>query len=165
MPAVLMSSKRILYQLFSFLVLTNSWKVSSALGDCKDLGFTGTQLCGDCDKLQEYVKDEGLAQECKSCCVESGGEGSVQMFEKVTLEVCKHRMREFPQVEGFINNQAAAYEGLKVSYKYGTYPKLVFRGAGKQKEVIRIDSWTTDNIQEYLDAKLAKAVRVEGGVV
>jgi len=73
--------------------------------------------------------------------------------------------REFPQVEGFINNQAAAYEGLKVSYKYGTYPKLVFRGAGKQKEVIRIDSWTTDNIQEYLDAKLAKAVRVEGGVV
>lgn len=124
--------------------------------DCKDLGFTATQLCGDCDILQEYVKDEELAQECKSCCIEEEGNSSAQLFEGAVLEICKHRMREFPHVEGFIDKLAKGYENLKVSYKYGSYPKLVFKAAGSQKEFARIDNWTTDNIRDYLDSKLAR---------
>ena len=59
-------------------------------------------------------------------------------------------------MEGFIKREAAAFENLKVGNRFGTWPRLVFKGAGKQKEVIRIDSWTTDNVKEYLDSKLAK---------
>ena len=33
-------------------------------------------------------------------------------------------------------------------------PKLILKG-GKPKEVIRIDKWKTENIEEYLDGRLA----------
>ncbi len=64
-------------------------------------------------------------------------------------------------MEGFIKQEAAAYKNLKVVNKFGTWPQLIFKGAGRQKEVIRIDSWTTDNVKEYLDSKLAKPALVQ----
>ena len=59
-------------------------------------------------------------------------------------------------MEGFIKREAAVFKNLKVVNKFGTWPRLIFKGAGKQKETIRIDSWTTDNVKEYLESKLAK---------
>ena len=80
--------------------------------------FIGTQSCAACDKLLEYVKDEGeqliyihvsivqyrlssmifvspgLAEECQSCCVEGGStEATIRKYDKGVLEVCKHRLR------------------------------------------------------------------------
>ncbi|EFJ45049.1 hypothetical protein VOLCADRAFT_121242, partial [Volvox carteri f. nagariensis] len=35
---------------------------------CDELGFTGEQICSDCDVLAQYVKDEELVADCKACC-------------------------------------------------------------------------------------------------
>lgn len=61
--------------------------------------------------------------------------------------------REFPQVEGFITNKVSLYDNVQISHKWGAWPRLILKGTGKQKETIRIDSWTTDNIVEYLERK------------
>lgn len=53
-----------------------------------------------------------------------------------------------------MKRKASAYGSLSISYPYAALPKLILKG-GKPKEVIRIDKWKTEHIQEYLDARLA----------
>lgn len=62
-------------------------------------------------------------------------------------------------MEGFVANQLESYDSVKMSYKWGAPPRLILKSASKQKESIRIDSWTTDNIAEFLDGKLVKSVQ------
>lgn len=57
-------------------------------------------------------------------------------------------------MEGFIRSNLETYNTVKVSYKFGSFPRLILQSSALRKEAIRIDSWTTDNIVEFLDSKL-----------
>ena len=70
--------------------------------------------------------------------------------------------REFPQIDGFIKQQLSLYSNVQISYRWGFSPRLVLKFSDKQKETIRIDSWTTDNIVEYLDDRIVKSKVVIG---
>merc|ERR1711915_1122472 len=35
---------------------------------CRELGFTESLMCSSCFKLSDFVGDEELVEECKSCC-------------------------------------------------------------------------------------------------
>mmetsp|Transcript_1091 Transcript_1091/g.1537 ORF Transcript_1091/g.1537 Transcript_1091/m.1537 type:complete len:107 (-) Transcript_1091:423-743(-) len=63
---------------------------ADASANCLDLGFTGMQLCSDCDALAEFVKDEGLVSECKQCCAKESKRSANKdiKFTSATLEVC-----------------------------------------------------------------------------
>lgn len=63
-------------------------------------------------------------------------------------------IRDFPHIEEFVKRKASAYGSLSISHPYAALPKLILKG-GKPREVIRIDKWKTEHIQEYLDARLA----------
>lgn len=80
----------------------------------------------------------------------------MEMHHHVGL-VTSFNFREFPQVEGFVENQLQSYSNVKTSFKWSAPPRLVLKSSSRQKESIRIDSWTTDNIAEFLDRKLIKS--------
>ncbi|DBB00154.1 hypothetical protein WJX77_004426 [Trebouxia sp. C0004] len=124
------------------------------VSSCIDLGFNGPD-CSDCDRIADYIKDEGLVGECHGCCsrtqVTSGSK-----FRSGVLEVCKHRLREFPHVETFVRERSESYPSIKVKYYFGAPPRLNFK-SGSSSESIRIDHWKTENIEEYLKDKLLPA--------
>lgn len=45
---------------------------------------------------------------------------------------------------------------LKVTDRWGAAPRLVMRRPTGSKEVVRIDGWKTEHIEEYLHDKLLK---------
>ena len=54
--------------------------------ECLDLGFTDTLSCSQCAKMGEFVKDEALLADCKSCCVEDSDGATT--YARAVLEVC-----------------------------------------------------------------------------
>ncbi|KAA6422696.1 MAG: hypothetical protein FRX49_07232 [Trebouxia sp. A1-2] len=77
-------------------------------------------------------------------------------FRSGVLEVCKHRLREFPHVETFVRERSESYPNIKVKYYFGSPPRLNLK-SGSSSESIRIDHWKTEHIEEYLKDKLLSA--------
>ena len=66
--------------------------------------------------------------------------------------------RIYPHVETFVKEKTEKYSPrLTVRDRLGVAPRLLMRRAAGSKEVIRIDGWKTEQIEEYLDNKLATA--------
>lgn len=118
---------------------------------CIDMGFSEPD-CADCDRIGDYIKDEGLVAECHGCCIRTQT-SSTSKFRSAVLEVCKHRLREFPHVETFIKERIDDYPSIKVKYYFGAPPRLSLK-SGSNAEYIRIDYWKTEHIEEYLKDKL-----------
>ncbi|BDA43984.1 hypothetical protein COCOBI_05-1680 [Coccomyxa sp. Obi] len=121
---------------------------------CTDLGFTGLQPCSACDTLRQYLDDKELVEDCQRCCTPEADTGSGKYLSAV-LEVCKHRLREFPTVEHFVKDMADDIDNLEVRYRFGSSPRLILVGENGKKETLRIDKWKTELIVEYLEDKLA----------
>ena len=65
--------------------------------------------------------------------------------------------RLYPHVETFVKDKAEAFHPqLKVNDRFGVAPRLLMRRPNGSKEVIRIDGWKTEHIEEYLHDKLLK---------
>ncbi|GHP01442.1 hypothetical protein PPROV_000019800 [Pycnococcus provasolii] len=82
----------LLHSLLLVGTLSSSCASSAALGSssCIDLGFTGLNVCSDCETLSSVVGDEELVAECRRCCaVESEDENKGVVFTNVHFEVCK----------------------------------------------------------------------------
>lgn len=126
--------------------------------DCEALGFTGLALCSDCDLLTEYVSDKELEEDCRRCCAPDAEDISKQKFHSAVLEVCMRQVRWFPSVLEFIEEKAPDFPALKVKYRANMQPRLVTRNErGDEQETIRIDTWKTEQIEEFLRAKLHPA--------
>lgn len=118
---------------------------------CLDLGFTSDLGCSDCESLLEYVKDEDLVQDCKSCCTPD--QQVLKKYTSVTLEICPHRLAGLPQIKEFIDKKSKDFKKLKVSLEYGAYPRLVLKGP-EGSDIMRIDNWKAAHIEEYLKDRL-----------
>lgn len=125
--------------------------------DCEALGFTSLALCSDCDVMAEYVKDEGLVGECRSCCATESKSVSAK-YHSAVIEVCKHRLRAYPHVQDFLEKKAEGFGSqLKVRHRFGAYPQLILKNeGGKTGETVRVDNWKVEHFQEFLADKLAQ---------
>eukprot|EP00249_Psilotum_nudum_P036550 c7964_g1_i1 orf=242-736(+) len=123
---------------------------------CEELGFTGLALCSDCDSFAEYVKDEELVADCKKCCAQEAEDSiSKVTYAGAILEVCMRKLGFYPNVQSFIEEDLQHYPALRVQYYFGSPPKLVMLDQnGNNKEVIRIDNWKREHIQQFLKEKV-----------
>lgn len=135
--------------------------------ECRSLGFTGLQLCSDCEIMASYVKDEGLKADCLSCCAR-GKEGRNTKFSAAVLEVNLKQIGAFPHIDGFVKNKAERFHpGLRLRDYYGAvFPRLILTPeGGGPKQTIQIEGWKTEHVEEFLDDKLTqpkpKATRFE----
>jgi len=83
-----------IHRMFTALLCFGIHSLSAGAEDtsnCVDLGFTGMQLCSDCDALKEFVKDDGLQAECEQCCAkESKRELKKNIkYTSGSLEICQ----------------------------------------------------------------------------
>ncbi|GMH32792.1 hypothetical protein BSKO_00626 [Bryopsis sp. KO-2023] len=124
--------------------------------DCRELGFTGSQACSDCARLEEYVKDQELVADCRKCCTHERSRDDTEKFSTAVLEVCQWNIGGFPHIKGFVSDKADDFPGLSVRFKLGAAPRLILSSKDK-KEKIRIDHWKTEDIEEYLKARLDTA--------
>ena len=77
-------------------------------------------------------------------------------FEHIRSDTVCH-CRLYPHVETFVKDKAADFHPkLKVTNRWGVTPRLLMRRPNGSKEVIRIDGWKTEHIEEYLHDKLLK---------
>ena len=65
-----------------------------------------------------------------------------------------HPRREFPTVETFVNDKAEAFGNLEVVYRFGSFPRLLLKDEAGHIEMLRIDKWKTEAIEEFLRNKL-----------
>eukprot|EP00736_Rhodelphis_marinus_P003121 Rmarinus@m.22621 len=120
--------------------------------ECADHGFSDSLMCPTCDKLYESVQDPILAEECRQCCaVES--DTNVVKYESAKIEVCSRSLRWHTELKNFIEDHETDFENLKVKYRPGAQPELtMYSDKGKRK--IKISSWKSDEIYEYLSQRL-----------
>lgn len=123
--------------------------------DCEALGFTGLGLCSDCDQMATYVKDPQLVEECRHCCVQDEGAAGAAKFSEAVLEVCSRRIGLYPDVSTFVEEKASLFPKLRVVYRIGAAPKLIMQDSSTgEQEVVRIDNWKTENVEQFLREKL-----------
>jgi len=75
----------------TLLLVGYLFHASSAEDDtCTELGFTGLQLCSDCDRMAEYIKDEELVADCRKCCAKESKLAASEgvKFDSAVLEIC-----------------------------------------------------------------------------
>jgi len=147
---------RVLEPQLSLVALSLTCLVVASSADdsvqCRELGFTGLQLCSDCDALATYVSDAELVEDCRKCCT-ADLRPTARKYTSALLEAYLERIGAYPHVEEFIKKKADQHPGLKVVNRFGTAPRLTLR-AGTEREVVRIDGWKTEHIEEYLADKL-----------
>lgn len=60
-------------------------------------------------------------------------------------------------MQAFVNHHASKFSNLEVKYKKGADPLLKLIGDSNEvDEVLSIDKWTTDTVEEFLNEKLIK---------
>ncbi|CAI7762803.1 unnamed protein product [Closterium sp. NIES-53] len=151
------SARLILLASLSLLFLSCSHATTLSPKECEALGFTGLALCSDCDQLATFVKDAKLEAECRSCCV-TDEDTSAQQYASAVLEVCMRRVQWMPVVAEFIETKAPSFPNLQVRYRINALPKLIMKDAeGKNADVIRIENWKMEHIEQFLKEKLTDA--------
>lgn len=133
--------------------------------ECRSLGFTGLQLCSDCDTLASYVKDDELAADCQRCCTR-GKDTTAQKYTSAVLHVWLDRISVFPHIEGFVNNEAHKFApALEIQDRFGVAPRLVMSAPGLTKKSVPIDGWKTEHVVEWLNDMLDPAAAEEEDVI
>eukprot|EP00245_Coleochaete_scutata_P016506 TRINITY_DN7734_c0_g1_i1.p1 TRINITY_DN7734_c0_g1~~TRINITY_DN7734_c0_g1_i1.p1 ORF type:complete len:167 (+),score=26.09 TRINITY_DN7734_c0_g1_i1:140-640(+) len=145
--------------LFSFLFAGAIGRVlgeGEVASNCEELGFTGLALCSDCDSFADFVKDEELVADCRRCCAQEADSLISQMtFASAVLEMCGRKLPFYSNIARFVDESAKNFPLLKIKWRQGSPPKLVLRDEnGVDQETVRIDSWKTEQIEEFLTTKL-----------
>ncbi|KAF6249060.1 hypothetical protein COO60DRAFT_1583288 [Scenedesmus sp. NREL 46B-D3] len=128
---------------------------------CEKLGFTGLQVCSDCESMAEYVKDEELLADCKQCCVKDTQSNA--KYASAVLEVCPYRLNVgLPHIQDFISKHAARYKSqLKVERRVNAYPKIILSNGTGDRTSVRIDNWRVATIHDFLADKLQQLAKTK----
>eukprot|EP00667_Euglena_gracilis_P027905 EG_transcript_35012 len=122
---------------------------------CAENGFTDGLVCSSCETLKEIVKDEALYTECKACCTDDTRQA---VYKAGQLVVCRCKLPSHPHIQTFIDKKAAAYPHLKVVLTQdGAYPQLWMETTAGGREVVAIERWKTEQVEEFLTAHLPPA--------
>ncbi|CAH3037644.1 unnamed protein product [Pocillopora meandrina] len=108
--------------------------------ECRDLGFSVNLICSSCDELKPFnlTSEPSLEQNCRKCCQADGQEEAT----KVSF-VRSDRPEKFPN--------------LRINFVRGADPVLKLHDESNEvKEVLSIEKWNTDSVEEFLNERLAK---------
>ncbi|XP_014242913.1 selenoprotein F [Cimex lectularius] len=124
--------------------------------DCWALGFNkATLLCSSCEHLKKYDLEE-MREHCFNCCNKDEHEPSVKRYPKATLEVCTCKFGAYPQIQAFVKgDKPSKFPNLTIRYVRGLDPIIkLFDHNGNVQEVLAIERWDTDAVDEFLKTHL-----------
>jgi hypothetical protein len=142
----------------AFLVAMVALVISAEMNadECWSIGFHRANLmCSSCDQLGDFNLDV-LQDNCKQCCHPDENRNIVKRYPRAVLEVCTCKFGRYPQVEAFIkSDKPKKFPGLSIKYSRGTDPIIrLIDEAGEIQEVLAIDKWNTDTVEEFLKIHL-----------
>ncbi len=126
--------------------------------ECLDLGFhSDLVVCGDCDVLLEHANDAELHRECLHCCAEEdkATAAATEKYVHARLELDFRLVTPGSEWKKFFQDvlptlpRVAPYDTPRMG------AKLVMETAEGEKHVVRIATWSTDLVRDYLRNKLA----------
>lgn len=123
--------------------------------DCWSLGFNKANLlCSSCDQLKDFGL-ERLQEHCRECCQHDeptdGGK-----FARAVLEICTCKFAAYPQIQAFIkSDRPSKFSNLQIRYGHGLDPAIkLLDKDGSVKQVVAIEKWDTDTVEEFLKTHL-----------
>lgn len=128
-------------------------KLSAEL--CVEQGFSSNLLCSNCARLPEFGLEQ-LTDVCQKCCLEDA-DTEKKTYAKAQLEICGWKIGKYPQIQAFLkSDKPNQFTNLKVKYVKGADPVLKFFDAQNNiEEVMSIEKWNTDTVEEFLQQHLA----------
>eukprot|EP01097_Dermamoeba_algensis_P004209 TRINITY_DN2784_c0_g2_i1.p1 TRINITY_DN2784_c0_g2~~TRINITY_DN2784_c0_g2_i1.p1 ORF type:complete len:165 (-),score=41.88 TRINITY_DN2784_c0_g2_i1:124-567(-) len=139
---------------FFLLVSLFSSSFSATEAQCTEWGFGSDLSCENCKKLGEVVSDTELVSECNKCCREEEN-SKEEVYSKAQLVVCRWQLKEFPHIYEFVNKKLHQYKKLELQFQQGRRPTLLmFDQKGQIAKTLSLSSWKTEEVEEYLKAKL-----------
>jgi len=127
--------------------------------DCWSLGFNKANLlCSSCDNLKKFDLDI-IQGHCNECCNRDEPTPTIKRYAKARLEVCTCKFGAYPQIQAFVkSDRPAKFPNLSIRYVRGLDPiiKLMDK-TGNIQEVLAIERWNTDSIEEFLNTHLEPA--------
>jgi len=122
---------------------------------CSDKGFTDSLLCSSCIDLEQHVHDAELVAECKECCsAEADDQDKTYVSAQLVSCRCPHHINSFPHIFEFIDKKASAYPKLKTIDQRGSPPVLKLTDVEGNIEVLNIESWKTEHLEQFLREKI-----------
>ena len=120
---------------------------------CERLFDQETLVCSTCDLIErEHPELTSLASDCKKCCGKN--EQSV-LYKSATLQLDPRQKHWYPDLGAFIDDHANEFkERLTVKYASQSRPVLVMTKEGGGTDRVTVASWKTEQILQYLKAKL-----------
>lgn len=71
----------------------------------------------------------------------------------MVLSISTFKLELFPHIDNFIKSKAENYPKLTIQYIRGANPFLqLLDNKGELIEVIRVDKWKTEELEEFLDS-------------
>ncbi|XKL63916.1 hypothetical protein PGB90_006280 [Kerria lacca] len=135
----------------------NIWNVNCEfINNCFSLGFNSTALkCSSCDLLPKFNL-LSIQEDCLKCCQPADEEIAIKKYAKARLEICTCKFGAFPQIQAFIkSNLPNQYPNLQIRYVHGRDPCIkLINDSGEVEEVIAIEKWNTDSVDEFLRTHL-----------
>lgn len=125
---------------------------------CRELGFSVNLLCSSCDELKPFnlSSEPSLEQNCRKCCHAEEQEEATKRYAFGTLEVCNWKLGRFPQIQAFVRSERPAkFSNLRINFVRGADPILKLHDENNEvKEVLSIEKWNTDSVEEFLNERL-----------
>jgi len=139
----------LLLTLFSGIALSAELSVER----CLEIGFRKTDLlCSGCEKLEKFQLNE-LKRSCDQCCRNDTNEHTVEKkYWSARLEICECKLNAYPQIAAFIRSDPTKrFDNFSIKYVNYAEPKLKLLDSNhKVVDVLNIQKWDTDTIEEYL---------------
>jgi hypothetical protein len=137
--------------------LSGSDSTSELFDKCSPLGYNPATLsCDICEKLSHVIQDPTLTQECYDCCFIPSDANT--FYELTILEVDKNILKRFEKLSEFLKLSSEEYSVI-VRHKYMSLPTLLMykeRIDDEPSQVVGIESWSVEELKEYLDAHTKK---------
>ncbi|XP_077293239.1 selenoprotein F [Arctopsyche grandis] len=146
------------FYLASFLLLLTTGVSSDpdlSSDDCLSQGFDKANLlCSWCDQLKEFGL-ERLVDSCRKCC-QRDDTVEPSKFARAVLEVCTCKFAAYPQIQAFVkSDRPAKFSNLQIRYGHGLDPAIkLLDKDGSVKQVVAIEKWDTDTVEEFLNTHL-----------
>ncbi|KAG2377406.1 hypothetical protein C9374_009317 [Naegleria lovaniensis] len=130
---------------------------------CEDLGFKSSELsCSTCKEFSLFLSEKKIIENCNNCCQdvtnqekgESSSNATEKEFVSGVLYMCYCNIRSFPEIEGFMNNDAKKFRNLQVLQRQGVMPTLSMKRKDGSEESHLVSHWKIDEIKEFLNEKL-----------
>lgn len=124
--------------------------------DCSQLGFNKANLlCSSCDQLKDFGL-ESLRDHCRECCQRDENSPTDKRYASAILEVCTCKFSAYPQIQAFVKStRPAKFSNLQIKYVRGLDPIIKLQDKdGNVREVIAIEKWNTDSVEEFLNTHL-----------